>query len=305
MKTQRVKKYNKRKSKINRKKNKTKKLNIKKIKNLRKILGGNRYIKYREGQQVNTIRNNGKLEGMTNQCFWISILHYLRLNNISPNITLKQIRKEAGLSEETENTMFDDNSDIFINAVNKIIKKYSLVIHSYQVDRDGIITNFGNIYPSTITDAIVNGKKYDDLYKRKNIVDIVNFGEDHFELIDDNGEKFEPAVSVNNKITKISEVDHQLKQVYLDISEKKGLVDIIYQQLELDKNTVRKKIEEQNGFKTSNDLREEEKKKYLREYESEINYLKNEINVKEKYITNLNNEISSLELAIQLEKSTI
>jgi hypothetical protein len=226
----------------------------------------------------------------------------LRSNGISHNITLKQLRVHAGLDESTQHTSFDDATPFFIEAVNKIVKKYNLVIHVYKVDREGRILYFGNLYPDTIANSIRNNLNYDTLYKNKHIVDIANYGLDHFELIDTiRGENFQPAVCINNKITKIDVLKPELQNTYLDLYEKKGMLDIVYKQLVEDEKMLSKKIEEKDGTEKSKEYNSEtEKKMFLSELNSEISNINNDINDKENFIKNLKDEIDSLELIIQL-----
>jgi len=127
--------------------------------------------------KVNTIKNNGTKEGMTDQCFWISLLDYLHKQGF-PELTLKRMRSQAGLNANTEHRMFDSdylgglNGDepIFYNAATILAEIYKLRIQVYSANRVGEHTIKGDA-----RGLIGDGHK---------LVEIVQFGDSHFELID-------------------------------------------------------------------------------------------------------------------------
>ena len=153
-----------------------------------KQLGGTR----QNNTIVRTIENRGRLEGMTNQCFWISVLQYVHRHGY-PELTLKELRNDAGLQENTENMIFDTDYyardadgfaiPIFINAAENIARIYNLRIQIYTVNAQGVITG-----PRAL---IGNGE---------HLVEIAQFGLGHFELIDNNGTDFVPAVVIKGDI---------------------------------------------------------------------------------------------------------
>lgn len=125
-----------------------------------------------------TISNTGSLENMTNQCFWISILYYLNLHG-HPNLTLRELRRQAGLRLDTENKPFDidylvgpelDRRPIFFNAAVQIAEIYDLRIQIFTANRNG------EVEITTSRAVIGNGR---------NLVEIAQFGNEHFELIDE------------------------------------------------------------------------------------------------------------------------
>ena len=92
----------------------------------------NKYLKLKnqfggfleEGSTAKTIRNTGQMEGMRNQCFWISILNFLNRNGHS--LTLRELRNSVGLNRDTESTMFDSFNNEFNNAAIRAVEIYNL-----------------------------------------------------------------------------------------------------------------------------------------------------------------------------------
>jgi hypothetical protein len=148
---------------------------------------------YPIGAEVKTISNSGMLENMSNQCFFISILHYL-INN-GHRLTLKQLRTEAGLGSDTEHVMVDniENPEIMEN-INQIINMYNLRIYVYDVTQGVIINYLDDLSPDPPHATPPNE------------VHIANFSQGHFELIDRaHGHRFEPKLEVNGEYKKQSE----------------------------------------------------------------------------------------------------
>ena len=128
------------------------------------------------GYMVNTQSNNGNIDGLTLQCFWISILDYLHaLCNENKNITIIELKEYGGLNNSTHNKMFDghsisDNDTIYIkneynDGARKIADVFNLTINVYTVNQQKIIITKCSTYG--------NGE---------NIVNIAYF-DLHFELI--------------------------------------------------------------------------------------------------------------------------
>jgi hypothetical protein len=195
-----------------------------------KIFLGGGIIKV--GTQVKTIRNSGSLEKMTNQCFWISILNYLQRHG-HETLTLKQLRTNAGLDSTTENIMFDTDIPIFFDAANKIANFYKIQIEVYTVDHEGIVINQRNNIP-------IDGNS-------TNIVPIAQFGLQHFELIDEAGNDFIPAIPIDGKLTTTKDIildDNTSNQLNDEIKENLNKITELTEQLN-------KFIEEYNNSSTT------------------------------------------------------
>jgi hypothetical protein len=169
--------------------------------NYKILLGGGSIV---IGSKVKTIPNSGSLENMSNQCFWISILDYLQSHG-HEKLTLRELRKQAGLDSKTERMMFDtnylinegnENIPIFFNAANRIADIYNIQIEVYSVNREGKVLN-----------------QRDEIGKSTNIVPIAQFGLQHFQLIDKFGDTFIPAVPIDGKLTTTTDIDPKYKQL--------------------------------------------------------------------------------------------
>ena len=69
--------------------------------------------------QYSVIPNDGQVDGMYNQCMWISLTRFLQLHGY-PYITTRRIRAQAGLDSSTETTSFDFTNRIFATALRRI-----------------------------------------------------------------------------------------------------------------------------------------------------------------------------------------
>jgi hypothetical protein len=185
--------------------------------------------------EVKTIFNSGSLEGMSNQCFWISILDYLK-KTTHPNATLLEVRTIAGLDASTQHQMFSiggkaHKSELYYAAVNKVAAHYGLTIHIFTASHTGLV-NFSK--PRAIFGS---GSHY---------VPIAQFGLGHFQLIDSNGSKFIPAVEIDGVIQTISpSISSEKKDAYLLKSE---------EELNIELNTIEKKKIEAEGRVIFNDI---------------------------------------------------
>jgi hypothetical protein len=227
-----------------------------------KIFLGGGIIKV--GTQVKTIRNSGSLEKMTNQCFWISILNYLQRHG-HETLTLKQLRTNAGLDSTTENIMFDTDIPIFFDAANKIANFYKIQIEVYTVDHEGIVINQRNNIP-------IDGNS-------TNIVPIAQFGLQHFELIDEAGNDFIPAIPIDGKLTTTKDIildDNTSNQLNDEIKENLNKITELTEQLN-------KFIEEYNNSSTT--------KGYIEKSSTILN--------KQKCLDVFNKEIEKTDLTIK------
>ena len=163
---------------------------------------------------------------MRNQCFWISIQQFLR-NNGYPNLTVREIRRNAGLYRNTEKTMFDSEIEVFRKAAEAITRNYNLTINIVPVNSHGRV-----LYGGNLIERIGNGI---------NNVNIAQFGTYHFQLITNNVDNpaesnFIPAVVIDNNIIDINYNNLS------DINEEKLNIKIALIDLELEiksyKNTL-------------------------------------------------------------------
>ena len=150
------------------------------------------------GEKVNVIKNNGVEDGMTNQCFWISIKDFIIRSGINRQMTLRQLRTEAGLTDDTKNTKFDNFNPVFEAAINTIAKRYKLQINVWSMNSDGKVEKlYTKINP--------NGPNI-----KPNIVQIASYG-DHFELIFRKGTLYEPAVNNRGTFIPITNFDQPVQ----------------------------------------------------------------------------------------------
>jgi hypothetical protein len=147
---------------------------------------------------------------MINQCFWMSI-HQFLLNNGYPNLTVREIRTNAGLYRDTEDKMFDSEIEEFRKAAEVIARNYNLTINIVPVDSHGQV-----LYGGDIIDIIGEGS---------NNVNIAQFGTHHFQLIKNYNpaeSNFIPAVVIDNNIVDInsnnlSDIDENKLNIKIDL----------------------------------------------------------------------------------------
>jgi hypothetical protein len=177
---------------------------------LKKQLGGTRLI-----VKVNT----GSLDGMTNQCFWISILHYLHDHGY-PDLTLNELRTYAGLGDDTRNTMVDTTQERFRIAINKITEIFDLTIVAIPIDEHAKPR-----YGGHIIDQIGHGHHR---------VELAQYGIGHFNLIIGRDEddkihhpKFIPYVQVLNDLTSVDKIPLPYRDAYLRLTENNELIKFL------------------------------------------------------------------------------
>jgi len=173
------------------------------------------------GQKFRTVKNNGAVEGMTNQCFWISIKQYLeRVKGI--NRTVSELKNIAsGGNTSIINGYHDqfDTSDHYVSLMN-IVNNFNLSIHFYSY----------NARTKEISDdptMVINGRH------SESIVHIVHLGA-HFELITsignmnlygglfaDSGSMYKPDIdlSIGNKMKDKSKIDADIFATYLNYND--------------------------------------------------------------------------------------
>ena len=246
------------------------------------------------GLIVKTIQNSGDQEGMSLQCFWISILQYLNRNGY-PTLTLKDLRTSAGLTSDTEHEMFDTENNDFSIAADTIARIFNLQIYVYRVQDDGTIIERGRQYPHD---------NYDD--NQRFIVNIASFGLRHFELIDfENGNDFIPAVMYKNNLTKIDKIsdnteNKDIQEAYLNLVD---LTDEL-NKLKKSKDTYILKIKQlENSIVTmlENTTKDKEYKLvYIEALTNQIKLWTQKIPLSK--IKKIEDELSSVQLAIKLHE---
>ena len=211
-----------------------------------------------EGTIVKTLSNNGERENMVYQCFWISILNFLNFY-INRDLSLKELRTNVGLDENTERTMFDSFNPVFNEAAQNCAFLYNLTINIYAIDRDGKIKRHSGTYG--------NGE---------NIVNIAMFGQSHFELIvDRGGDTFIPAIIFEKKLQKINEISEiskndTLKEYYLELSENQNNLDFFKNELQ----NVEKKIQDKKKKKKNKNNKKKKLKNAIKNKKKKTKFKK-------------------------------
>jgi hypothetical protein len=258
----------------------------------------NKYIKLKnqiggtilaEGTIVTTLSNNGERENMVYQCFWISILNFLNFF-IKPDLSLKELRTNVGLYENTERTMFDSFDPDFNEAAQYCAFLYNLTINIYEIDRDGKIKRHSGTYG--------NGE---------NIVNIAMFGQSHFELIDlHNGEEFVPAVIYQNDLTKINDIDNKdIRPAYLNVVELTEKLKDLYK-MQKENNKIINVLEESiNDMSNNTDKSKEYKRAFINAISDKIENIKTELNSLKVEIQLHEADLSGQEAAIQLHEAEL
>ena len=260
----------------------------------------NKYLKLKnqfggyleEGTIVKTIFNTGQMEGMSNQCFWISILQFLNRNGHT-NLTLRELRTSVGLDYSTQHTMFDSFNKKFDAAAMRAVQIYNLTIIVYTVTSSGKIIRGAASYE--------NGE---------NIVNIAMFGQQHFQLIvkDDNieGDIFVPAVNFKNKLTKLKDIDVKMQEKYLELNDAINYLNFYKDELK-DNNT---KMKEHNTLcKIMEDSKSygdnKTKQTFLKNEQEYYKELTTQNDLLTKQIKHLEEEIASLQKIIEISEDEL
>jgi hypothetical protein len=252
----------------------------------------NKYLKLKNknyqigGEIIKTISNDGRMEGMSLQCFWISILQYLRKNGFH-DLTLRELRMHAGLHSDTEHTMFDTYAEdsagnhFFITAAEKIANVFHINIQVYTAIREYPYI-IASDEPAYFIPLGVPNPAY-------STVKLANFGMIHFELIDPEGKPFVPLVEYRGIAKKINEVPEDQREVYLQNSiDKKLLKD-----LESQKKKLNDDYNKDIDTLQKNSLEESDKKLIKADYE---NKYRTEVLELEKLISDVKTNIEREEL---------
>ena len=125
-----------------------------------------------------TVHNSGSIPGgrYFNQCMFISIRDYLNRNGY-PDLTLEELRYQAGLAGIMETQEWDQDIEIHVRALRNLSEIYSLDINIWDVGPNGLLD------PRYLTDDnTMLIPRYREGEGRVNVVNIASYGR-HFELI--------------------------------------------------------------------------------------------------------------------------
>jgi len=140
------------------------------------------------GSKLYVIPNSGMIEGMSQQCFWISIFNYLQKNpsvNIPDVSNVRELRTFVGLRKDTEHLPFDENDNRFRTALNYLTDTLDLTIIVHFVNASG----YQIILRDAITRIPEEAKRPINAGK-KNTVHITQHGLYHFQYM------VEPGVGI-------------------------------------------------------------------------------------------------------------
>jgi hypothetical protein len=276
----------------------------------------NKYIKYKNkylllkkqlrkirqygGARFMVIPNSGSIDGMSNQCMWISIRDFL-VNYLGIRITVRGVRKMAGLDALTEHTSFDWENQRFRDAILLIARKFNLQINCYLVDHNGEPHPALYHDPETRTLPmpmhIINDRG-------RHIVNIAFYG-NHFQLITEGNNIVMPrkltSTSINKEPIKILTfskdqiIEGELKKSIDEIIEAHQNVEVYTKQIE----TLRQQItltinnlEDSKGTDIYDTIKQITEREILL-FENEINLYKQIIDDSKKKIIELQKIIDS------------
>lgn len=162
------------------------------------------------GMRIITMSNSGARDGMYNQCFWISILDFLNRNGY-PQLTLHQLREDAGLDYRTEFLPLDTDEPGYYDAIYRIAQLYNVRIKIYRINNRRQI--YSGIYGRANAFGVVHGQDGQvyqmdpqDVFMEDDgprTINIAQRGLYHFELIthliDEDADA--PAIIPHNKAT--------------------------------------------------------------------------------------------------------
>ena len=172
------------------------------------------------GRKLYVIPNSGMIEGMSQQCFWISIFTYLQRNpvvNIAEVATVKQLRTFVGLEEDTEHLPFDEDDVRFRNALGFLTDVLDLKIVVHYINAHGnqiIIRQHRTGFPEEAIRPINEAGR--------NIVHITQHGLYHFQyMVEDGVGAGDNGVLLGNKFHKNEKIkDITQKETMFNVSLK-------------------------------------------------------------------------------------
>jgi len=149
-----------------------------------------------------TVHNTGSIPGgrYFNQCIFISIRDYLNRNG-HPDLTLEELRYQAGLAGIMETQEWDQDKEIHVLALRNLSEIYDLDINIWNIGSNGLLDTRYLIANNSILIP-----RYREGDGRRNVINIASYGR-HFELIIGGG-IFETAANLGefpNNDNKIGE----------------------------------------------------------------------------------------------------
>ncbi len=127
---------------------------------------------------------NGVMDGLSQQCMWISILQYLQQYHPDKHnyqiLTIDQLRGIAGLSDDTKHNEFDDTIPMFIQALRRTVDVFGLHINFYSGERYSVDDGLSIVYDNI--NEIPHPSENMRINRYPNEVNIISYGR-HFELI--------------------------------------------------------------------------------------------------------------------------
>lgn len=222
----------------------------KKIKELKKLIGGGNIL---------TLKNGGRRENYENSCMWISIHDYLK-KVLNIDITLEELRNQGDANQPRDKKELFDSSIIrYVEGINKISEIYNLVIKVYSRDPenpDNLILS--DVYPFIEFGKINNGNK--------NIVNIISFGY-HFELLIQSRQlnyditKYFNIQPKAQAIKQEQEIELNIPHIvfdsetntYIDIEQKEKEIEEIHEQIKnIDNEIIKSQRKFEICFKNQN-----------------------------------------------------
>ena len=275
-------------------------------------------LKYlqRGGNPFRVIRNNGSdpIGGLTNQCMWISIRDFLRLNGF-PAITTQEVRNAAGLAGRgLENTMFDIENPIFRAAIQKISDVFNLRINIYPLDYSGALSHrwyeVGETHPNPASIIVSSDNTPAGVAARRD-VHLAQYGIGHFELIVGGyhipaiagavGQAFVPAVPIKGQLKKADELSDKeirtsrLYQHLFDLLDERKLINKQISELT---PIIEKNKGEYKSTLESRELTEDIKKLISESQKTELDRYEEHLREITKRLTDIESEKVALELQI-------
>ena len=243
-------------------------------------------------RKVRTFDNNGSLDGMINQCFWISILQHLQ--RTMPSLSLSDLRSRVGLLARSNNMFDTDKTDskgnvTDLNAAQKAADIYNLRIQILDVDSRGTV-----IGPRAV---FAPAKQHT---RHPTPIEIAQYGLDHFELVSESGKEFEPAVIFNNIFTKKRDIPISIQSTCLQLVDNEQLLYALRAMVKEDLNEIAKLRESTQSIRLSDDMNTTEKDRFASQNSSYIEKIQDWINTTQKKIVKTEKEIESLKQNIKI-----
>lgn len=161
-------------------------------------------------KQFITLHNSGVFteneQRWSNQCMLISIHQYL-VEFLNIEINFSDLRRIAGLYNDTNHTMFDIDDVRFVNAINNIATHFDLNIRVYYVNNKGErrLSNFYHQFGNTNSNLVVSIASYGLHFELvvHNINPIIDL-----QIVDDRVSPFQPTISLAHICSNSIQNDH-------------------------------------------------------------------------------------------------